>query len=176
MYLSNTEHEAFVRGQTAGLIPTDFLLPKNDQEINELIYHVGILVSARIGHRDASDKLRVMELTAFTSEHLDKLTANALFRQTSYPNWLQGLYNYFSYGPRIVTAEDLAGRLALHNTKLSVTQIMKGFELEYIPKSTTPRQWPVQVSDSVDRLLTAFEKLNHEEKTILSNIITQKAG
>lgn len=169
MYLSNNEYEAFCRGQAARLIPANYPLPKNNQEIDDLIYHVGILLSMKIGYRDASGKLRVAELTAFTSEHLDKLAANALFRRNSYPNWLKGLYNYFSYGPKIVTTEDLVGRLSLHDKKLSATQILKGFELKYVLASN-------QIPDSVSKLLNAYEKLDHEEKIILSNIINQKAG
>lgn len=186
MYLTNAEHEAFIRGQAAGLIPVDLPLPENDQEINELIYHVGILESAKIGYRDINGKLRVMELTAFTSKHLDVLTANAMFRLNSYPNWLEGLYNYFSYGSQIVTADDLAGRLSLHNEKISVEQVLKGFELEYTPIIRTGPATLRQKATLVEMILAGrlpmiprrqWENLTKEEASwFISSVPKPKAG
>lgn len=175
MYLTNAEHEAFTRAQAAGLIPPDLPIPANDQEIAELIYHVGILVDTKIGYRDATGKLRVTELTTFTSEHLDKLAANAPFRRTTYPNWLKGLSNYFTYGPQIVTPEDLAGRLALN--QITPAQILRGFDLKYVPPVRPDQETPKpQLLTSVTRLLNAFNDLNPEEKTILNNLINKKVG
>ena len=36
MYLTEQEHEAFMRGRAAGLIPEDYPLPACDKEIDEL--------------------------------------------------------------------------------------------------------------------------------------------
>ena len=36
MYLTELEHEAFLRGRAAGLIPADVPLPTCDKEIDEL--------------------------------------------------------------------------------------------------------------------------------------------
>ena len=59
MYLTELEHEAFLRGRAAGLIPADVPLPTCDKEIDELILHVGFLFSRRIAYRNRQKKLRL---------------------------------------------------------------------------------------------------------------------
>ena len=74
MYLTELEHEAFLRGRAAGLIPADVPLPTCDKEIDEVILHVGFLFCREIAYRNRQKKLRLMTLTAFTEEHLNDLT------------------------------------------------------------------------------------------------------
>ena len=131
MYLTELEHEAFLRGRAAGLIPADVPLPSCDKEIDELILHVGFLFSRRIAYRNRQRKLRLMTLTAFTEEHLNDLTVRLpelrpeeVFAVTGlqrevYLNPLEGLYHYFAFGRKIVSADDLAGRLAADVTPIS---------------------------------------------------------
>ncbi len=54
-------------------------------------------------------------------------------QQETWPNMLEGLYQYFAFGPAIIAPEDLAGRLSAYNNTVSAEQIMKGFELNYRP-------------------------------------------
>ena len=73
MFLTFNEYEAFLRGQAAGLIPADLSIPQNEKEIDNLIFHVGLMFSVRIAYRDRQMKLRLMELSAFTEEHLENI-------------------------------------------------------------------------------------------------------
>ena len=90
-----------------------------------------------------------MTLTAFTEEHLNDLTvrlpelrqeevfAVTEFQQEVYLNPLEGLYHYFAFGRKIVSADDLAGRLAVDITPIPSSQILRGFEMEYVPVMRT---------------------------------------
>ncbi len=149
MYLTELEHEAFLRGRAAGLIPADVPLPTCDKEIDELILHAGFLFCREIAYRTRQKKLRLMTLSAFTEEHLNDLivrlpelrpeevfTVAGLQREV-YLNPLEGLYHYFSFGRKIVSADDLAGRIATDVTPIPSSQILRGFEMEYVPVTRT---------------------------------------
>ena len=149
MYLTELEHEAFLRGRAAGLIPANIPLPSCDKEIDELILHAGFLFCREIAYRNRQKKLRLMTLSAFTEEHLNDLivrlpelrpeevfTVAGLQREV-YLNPLEGLYHYFSFGRKIVSADDLAGRIATDVTPIPSSQILRGFEMEYVPVTRT---------------------------------------
>ena len=149
MYLTELEYEAFLRGRAAGLIPANIPLPSCDKEIDELILHAGFLFCREIAYRNRQKKLRLMTLSAFTEEHLNDLivrlpelrpeevfTVAGLQREV-YLNPLEGLYHYFSFGRKIVSADDLAGRLAVDVTPIPSSQILRGFEMEYVPVTRT---------------------------------------
>ena len=149
MHLTELEYEAFLRGRAAGLIPADVSLPTCDKEIDELILHAGFLFCREIAYRTRQKKLRLMTLSAFTEEHLNDLivrrpelrpeevfTVAGLQREV-YLNPLEGLYHYFSFGRKIVSADDLAGRIATDVTPIPSSQILRGFEMEYVPVTRT---------------------------------------
>lgn len=149
MHLTELEYEAFLRGRAAGLIPANIPLPSCDKEIDELILHVGFLFCREIAYRNRQKKLRLMTLSAFTEEHLNDLivrlpelrpeevfTVAGLQREV-YLNPLEGLYHYFSFGRKIVSADDLAGRIATDVTPIPSSQILRGFEMEYVPVTRT---------------------------------------
>lgn len=149
MYLTELEDEAFLRGRAAGLIPANIPLPSCDKEIDELILHAGFLFCREIAYRNRQRKLRLMTLSAFTEEHLNDLivrlpelrpeevfTVAGLQREV-YLNPLEGLYHYFSFGRKIVSADDLAGRIATDVTPIPSSQILRGFEMEYVPVTRT---------------------------------------
>ena len=149
MHLTELEYEAFLRGRAAGLIPADVSLPTCDKEIDELILHVGFLFCREIAYRNRQKKLRLMTLSAFTEEHLNDLivrlpelrpeevfTVAGLQREV-YLNPLEGLYHYFAFGRKIVSADDLAGRIATDVTPIPSSQILRGFEMEYVPAMRT---------------------------------------
>ena len=149
MHLTELEYEAFLRGRAAGLIPANIPLPSCDKEIDELILHVGFLFCRGIAYRNRQKKLRLMTLSAFTEEHLNDLivrlpelrpekvfTVAGLQREV-YLNPLEGLYHYFSFGRKIVSADDLAGRIATDVTPIPSSQILRGFEMEYVPVTRT---------------------------------------
>ena len=149
MHLTELEHEAFLRGRAAGLIPANIPLPSCDKEIDELILHAGFLFCREIAYRNRQKKLRLMTLSAFTEEHLNDLivrlpelrpeevfTVAGLQREV-YLNPLEGLYHYFSFGRKIVSADDLAGRIATDVTPIPSSQILRGFEMEYVPVTRT---------------------------------------
>ena len=149
MYLTELEDEAFLRGRAAGLIPANIPLPSCDKEIDELILHAGFLFCREIAYRNRQKKLRLMTLSAFTEEHLNDLivrlpelrpekvfTVAGLQREV-YLNPLEGLYHYFSFGRKIVSADDLAGRIATDVTPIPSSQILRGFEMEYVPVTRT---------------------------------------
>ena len=149
MYLTELEYEAFLRGRAAGLIPANIPLPSCDKEIDELILHIGFLFCREIAYRNRQKKLRLMTLSAFTEEHLNDLivrlpelrpeevfTVAGLQREV-YLNPLEGLYHYFSFGRKIVSADDLAGRIATDVTPIPSSQILRGFEMEYVPVTRT---------------------------------------
>ena len=149
MHLTELEYEAFLRGRAAGLIPANIPLPSCDKEIDELILHAGFLFCREIAYRNRQKKLRLMTLSAFTEEHLNDLivrlpelrpeevfTVAGLQREV-YLNPLEGLYHYFSFGRKIVSADDLAGRLAVDVTPIPSSQILRGFEMEYVPVTRT---------------------------------------
>ena len=149
MHLTELEYEAFLRGRAAGLIPANIPLPSSDKEIDELILHAGFLFCREIAYRNRQKKLRLMTLSAFTEEHLNDLivrlpelrpeevfTVAGLQREV-YLNPLEGLYHYFSFGRKIVSADDLAGRIAADVTPIPSSQILRGFEMEYVPVTRT---------------------------------------
>lgn len=149
MHLTELEYEAFLRGRAAGLIPANVPLPSCDKEIDELILHAGFLFCREIAYRNRQKKLRLMTLSAFTEEHLNDLivrlpelrpeevfTVAGLQREV-YLNPLEGLYHYFSFGRKIVSADDLAGRIATDVTPIPSSQILRGFEMEYVPVTRT---------------------------------------
>ena len=149
MHLTELEYEAFLRGRAAGLIPANIPLPSCDKEIDELILHAGFLFCREIAYRNRQKKLRLMTLSAFTEEHLNDLivrlpelrpeevfTVAGLQREV-YQNPLEGLYHYFSFGRKIVSADDLAGRIAADVTPIPSSQILRGFEMEYVPVTRT---------------------------------------
>ena len=143
-------------------------------------------------------KLRLMTLTAFTEEHLNDLTvrlpelrqeevfAVTEFQQEVYLNPLEGLYHYFAFGRKIVSADDLAGRLAVDITPIPSSQILRGFEMEYVPvmrtglatsrqKATlaemicngrlptiTRRQWENMTKEEASQLISSASKLKAE--------------
>lgn len=149
MHLTELEYEAFLRGRAAGLIPANVPLPTCDKEIDELILHVGFLFCREIAYRNRQKKLRLMTLSAFTEEHLNDLTVRlpelrpeevftvAGLQREVYLNPLEGLYHYFSFGRKIVSADDLAGRIATDVTPIPSSQILRGFEMEYVPVTRT---------------------------------------
>ena len=129
MFLTFNEYEAFLRGQAAGLIPADIPLPQTEKDIDELIFHVGLMFSVRIAYRNQQMKLRLMELSTFTEEHLENLIYRLPslkypkvafvtgFKQEIYLNMLESLAAYFRFGSSIISKDDLAGRLAV-NTRI----------------------------------------------------------
>lgn len=149
MHLTELEYEAFLRGRAAGLIPANVPLPTCDKEIDELILHAGFLFCREIAYRNRQRKLRLMTLSAFTEEHLNdlivrlpELRPEEVFAVTGlqrevYLNPLEGLYHYFSFGRKIVSADDLAGRIATDVTPIPSSQILRGFEMEYVPVTRT---------------------------------------
>lgn len=149
MHLTELEYEAFLRGRAAGLIPANIPLPSCDKEIDELILHAGFLFCREIAYRNRQKKLRLMTLSAFTEEHLNDLIVRlpelrpeevftiAGLQREVYLNPLEGLYHYFSFGRKIVSADDLAGRIATDVTQIPSSQILRGFEMEYVPVTRT---------------------------------------
>ena len=145
MFLTFNEYEAFLRGQAAGLIPADLPLPQNEKEIDNLIFHVGLMFSVRIAYRNRQMKLRLMELSSFTEEHLENIIYRlpALkypevafvtdFKQEIYLNMLESLAAYFNFGSSIVAEDDLAGRLAVNARIIPREEILRGFQLEIAP-------------------------------------------
>ena len=145
MFLTLNEYEAFLRGKATGLIPADLSLPQNEKEIDNLIFHVGLMFSVRIAYRNRQMKLRLMELSAFTEEHSENIIYRlpALkypevavvtnFRQEIYLNMLESLAAYFNFGSSIVAEDDLAGRLAINPEIIPVEKILRGFQLEIAP-------------------------------------------
>ena len=142
MFLTLNEYEAFLRGQAAGLIPADIPLPQTEKDIDELIFHVGLMFSVRIAYRNQQMKLRLMELSAFTEEHLENIIYRlpALkypevafvtdFKQEIYLNMLESLAAYFNLGSSIVAEDDLASRLAVNTGIIPPEEILRGFQLE----------------------------------------------
>ena len=145
MFLTLNEYEAFLRGKAAGLIPADLSLPQNEKEIDNLIFHVGLMFSVRIAYRNRQMKLRLMELSAFTEEHLENIIYRlpALkypevafvtdFKQEIYLNMLESLAAYFNFGSSIISEDDLAGRLAVNTGIIPPEEILRGFQLEIAP-------------------------------------------
>ena len=145
MFLTHSEYEAFLRGQAAGLIPTDLSLPQNEKEFDNLIFHVGLMFYVRIAYRNQQMKLRLMELSSFTEEHLENIIYRlpALkypevafvtdFKQEIYLNMLESLAAYFNFGSSIVAEDDLAGRLAVNTGIIPMEEILRGFQLEIAP-------------------------------------------
>ena len=139
-----------------------------------------------------------MTLTAFTEEHLNDLTVRLpelrpeeVFAVTGlqrevYLNPLEGLYHYFAFGRKIVSADDLAGRLAVDITPIPSSQILRGFEMEYVPvmrtglatfrqkaalaemicngrlPTITRRQWENMTEEEASQLISSAPKLKAE--------------
>lgn len=181
MFLTANEHEAFLRGQAAGLIPEHIPLPRNEEEINGLILHIGLLFSVRIGYRNRNMKFRVMELTTFSEDYLnallhrlpqvrkDEVLALTEFRQEVYPSPLEGLYQYFSFGKEIVAAADLNQRLAEHCKIFSEEEILRGFDFPYTPPESAggaTLEQRAELSDMVlDERLPAITRRTWEHLT-----------
>ena len=194
MYLTEQEHEAFMRGRAAGLIPADYPLPSCDKEIDELICPIGIMFSRRIACRNHQRKLRLITLSAFTEEYLraftirlpevrrEEIFAVTGLQQELFLNPLEALYHYFTSGREIVSAEDLAGRLAVDVKPIPLQNILNGFEMKYVPaaraglatsrqkaalaemicRGTLPtiarRQWENMTREEASRLISSTPK------------------
>ena len=103
------------------------------------------MFSVRIAYRNRQMKLRLMELSAFTEEHLENIIYRlpALkypevafvtdFKQEIYLNMLESLAAYFRFGSSIISQDDLAGRLAVNTGIISPEKILQGFQLEITP-------------------------------------------
>ena len=145
MFLTQREYEAFLRGKASGLIPADLPMPQSEQDIDNLVAHVGLMFSARIAYRNRQMKLRLMELSSFTEEHLENIIYRlpALkypevafvtgFKQEIYLNMLESLAAYFRFGSSIISEDDLAGRLAVNARIIPPEEILRGFQLEIAP-------------------------------------------
>ncbi len=143
MFLSKIEHEAFMRGKAAGLIPEETAVPNNETEIDHLIFNIGFLHCRKFAYRDLSSRLKIMTVSTFTKEHLEYIIHNLPgikpdevfhvtdFQQEEYPNVLEGLYHYFAFGREIISEDDLAGRLAVDGKIFSKEQMLKGFAYQY---------------------------------------------
>ena len=181
MFLTANEYEAFLRGQAAGLIPEIIPLPRNEEEINGLILHIGLLFSVKIGYRNRNMKFCVMELTVFSEDYLnelirrlpqirkDEVFALTEFRQKVYPSPLEGLYQYFSFGKEIVAVADLNQRLAGDAKIFSEEEILNGFELSYTPPENVggaPLEQRAELSNMVqDNRLPAITRRKWEHLT-----------
>ena len=145
MHLSSREHEAFVRGQAAGLIPEDYPVPENETQDDDLILHIGVMFSRTVGCRTKSGRLFLVEVAAFSEEYLPELIqklpqlhpdvffVTRLQRET-FPAPLAGLADYFALGPGAMDEKDLADRLAVHHKDLTIDKIRKGFDLDFAPE------------------------------------------
>ena len=145
MFLTQREYEAFLRGKASGLIPADLPMPQSEQDIDNLVAHVGLLFSARIAYRNMRMKLRLLELSAFTEEHLENIICQLPFLKYSevafltdfrldiHLNKLEALAAYFSFGSSIISEDDLAGRLAVNARIIPADEILRGFQLEVAP-------------------------------------------
>lgn len=145
MYLSRREHEAFVRGQAAGLIPEDYPVPENETQSDDLTLHIGVMFSRIVGCRTQAKRLFFVAVSAFSEEYLPELVrklpeihpdvfwVTRLQRET-FPAPLAGLADYFALGPGVMAEKDIAARLAVHHKNLTIGEIRKGFELEFAPE------------------------------------------
>lgn len=139
-YLTQREKEAFYRGKAAGIIPSDCPVPKNGEEIDGLILHVGPMCSRTVGCRDQAGKLFFVEVSVFSQKYLEKTIKHLpdLIAEVSevtelqiekYDVSLNVLANYFSLGRDIIDEEDIAARFP----PLTVDDIRKGFDFKYEP-------------------------------------------
>ena len=112
MFLTQREYEAFLRGKASGLIPADLPMPQSEQDIDNLVAHVGLMFSARIAYRNTRMKLRLLELSAFTEEHLENIICQLPFLKYSEVAFLTDF------------------RLDIHLNKL---EALRGFQLEVAP-------------------------------------------
>ena len=145
MFLTQREYEAFLRGKASGLIPADLPMPQSEQDIDNLVAHVGLMFSVRIAYRNQQMKLRLIELSAFTEEHLENIIYRLPslkypevafvtdFKQEIYLNMLESLAAYFNFGSSIISEDDLAGRLAVNPAIIPVEKMLRGFQLEIAP-------------------------------------------
>ena len=145
MFLTQREYEAFLRGKASGLIPADLPMPQSEQDIDNLVAHVGLMFSARIAYRNTRMKLRLLELSAFTEEHLENIICQLPFLKYSevafltdfrldiHLNKLEALAAYFNFGSSIIAEDDLAGRLAVNTRIIHREEILQGFQLEIAP-------------------------------------------
>ena len=140
MNLTFREKEAFFRGKAAGFIPKDCPIPKTENEIDSLFQHFGPMFSKIVGCRTKHGKLFFAAVSVFSEEYLDKAirrlpellpeASEVTPLQTEYfGSPLDELANYFALGTGILNEEDLAAR----RSALSLPEVRRGFDLEYMP-------------------------------------------
>ena len=140
MNLTYREHEAFYRGNAAGIIPADCPMPAG-REIDQMILHIGPMYSRTVGCRNQAGKLFFVEVSVFsqkyleeTIKHLPDLIAEVgevtELQIEKYDVSLNELANYFSLGRDIIDEEDIASRFP----PLTADDIRKGFDLKYEPE------------------------------------------
>ena len=141
MNLTYREKEAFYRGKAAGIIPADYPLPQNGEEIDGLILHVGPMCSRTIGCRNKSGKLFFVEISVFSPKYLEETIKHLpdLLAEVSevtelqfekYNSPLEDLANYFALGSGIINETDIAAWFS----HLTADDIRKGFDLKYEPE------------------------------------------
>lgn len=142
MQLTRREHEAFIRGQAAGLIPENVPISNSEAEAEALIVHIGVMFSCHVGGRNSTGQFFFADVSVFSEEYLPRavrklpemcpdiavVTGLRLpFRGTP----LAGVANYFALGEKIVDPDDLQGRLAGQPKTITPAEVLRGFTLDY---------------------------------------------
>ena len=142
MQLTRREHEAFIRGQSAGLIPEDVPIPNSEAEAEALIVHIGVMFSCHVGCRNSTGQFFFADVSVFSEEYLPRaiqklpemrpdiavVTGLRLpFRGTP----LEELANYFALGEKIVDRDDLQRRLSGQTKTITPAEVLRGFAWDY---------------------------------------------
>lgn len=141
MNLTFREEEAFFRGKAAGFIPIDCPIPGTEEEMYGLFQHFGPMFSKIVGCRTKHGKLFFAAVSVFSEEYLGEVIrhlpellteANEVtpLQTDFFGSPLDELANYFALGPGILDEEDLAAR----RSALSLPEVRRGFDLEYVPE------------------------------------------
>ena len=140
MNLTFREEEAFFRGKAAGFIPAECPIPGTEEEIYGLFQHFGPMFSKIVGCRTKHGKLFFAAVSVFSEEYLGEVIRHLpeLLTEASeitplqtdfFGSPLDELANYFALGTGILNEEDLAAR----RSALSLPEVRRGFDLEYMP-------------------------------------------
>ena len=142
MQLTRREHEAFIRGQSAGLIPEDVPIPNSEAEAEALIVHIGVMFSCHVGCRNSTGQFFFADVSVFSEEYLPRaiqklpemrpdIAIVTGLRQSFRSTPLEGLANYFALGKKIVDSDDLQRRLTGNSKTIMPAEILRGFALDY---------------------------------------------
>ena len=160
MNLTHREKEAFFRGRAAGILQSECPIPETPEEIDRLIFQLGVMWTKIVGCRSKTGGLFFVKVSVFSEKYLaeairrlpelldevSEVTPLQLEKFDDSP--LENLAGYFALGAGIVNDADLAE----WHSGLTAADVQRGFEFRYEPEPADDPAAPEQKMAISDRI------------------------